>query len=83
MGHLQSKFAQAYDPKALHVIFIKDMDVYEEPVQSEYLSEDAPGILNNVGSARCVSCLVLVSWAFSVSYSSGKLLPFCSYNDWN
>lgn len=30
---LQKKFLQVYDPKAMHTMFIKEIDIFEEAVQ--------------------------------------------------
>ncbi|KAI0768611.1 cytochrome P450 [Trametes elegans] len=47
-GLLKSKWVIVYDPKALHAVFIKEQNVYEEPVESMRLLL-GPGLLGTIG----------------------------------
>ncbi|CDO70229.1 hypothetical protein BN946_scf184942.g29 [Trametes cinnabarina] len=47
-GLLGAKWVVTYDPKALHAVFIKEQDIYEEPVASLRLLL-GPGLLGTLG----------------------------------
>ena len=56
---LQSKWLYTYDPRALHSIYVKDQDVFEESeILTTYASNsllDAYGLLTTVTDPSCSS----------------------------
>ncbi|KAI0701721.1 cytochrome P450 [Earliella scabrosa] len=47
-GMVGNKWLHVYDPKALHAVFLKDQDIYEEPVMSMRITL-GPGLLGTLG----------------------------------